>query len=204
MKMARLDPEYRSFFEETNRLLALLASSSTMAALHRKVIAEIVHLRLAILLENQMKTIFSKLVCGAPYLDGTLPRLLVPPSKSASAAVHAMQTLNRPKQIQLSWNDGPRIRDGVKYLMDPNDHSISVVKNFASHLTDMRYIRNHIAHKNEGTRVNFRKLVRRYYGAYVPGITSGTILLSERVSKPCLLEVHVRVCRTMIKDITKA
>jgi len=61
--MARLHPELRSFTEETDRLLALMASITAMAPLHRKVIAEIVHLRLAILLENHMKIIMAKLCC---------------------------------------------------------------------------------------------------------------------------------------------
>ena len=202
--MARLNPEYNTFFEETDRLLALLSSCSNMAALHRKLIAEIVHLRLAILLENHMKTIFAKLCCGAAYIDGTAPLLLLAPRKSASAAVSAMQILNRAKPFQLSWNDGPKIRNGVQHLLDPRDHSISVVRNFGAHFTEMRFIRNHIAHKNEGTRTNFRKLVRSYYGANVPGITSGILLLSPKVSQPSLIEVHIRTSRTLIKDILKA
>jgi len=201
--MARLHPELRSFTEETDRLLALLASITAMASLHRKVIAEIVHLRLAILLENHMKIIMSKLCCGTTYLDGTVPNLLVQ-QKSAAAAVAAMKTLNRTKAINVSWNDGPSIRTGVEHIVDPADHCITVLRNFGSHFTEMRYIRNHIAHRNEGSRTNFRKLVRAYYGANVPGITSGLLLLSPTVSTPPLIEVHIRKSRTLIKDLLKA
>jgi hypothetical protein len=201
--MARLHPELRSFTEETDRLLALLASITAMASLHRKVIAEIVHLRLAILLENHMKIIMSKLCCGTAYLDGTLPNLLVQQT-SAAAAVTAMKTLNRTKAINVSWNDGPSIRAGVEHIVDPVDHCITVLRNFGSHFTEMRYIRNHIAHRNEGSRTNFRKLVRTYYGANVPGITSGLLLLSPTASTPPLIEVHIRKSRTLIKDMLKA
>jgi hypothetical protein len=38
--MARLDPEYRTFYEDTDRLLALLGSTTALGATHRKVIAE--------------------------------------------------------------------------------------------------------------------------------------------------------------------
>jgi hypothetical protein len=120
--MARLDPEYRTFYEETGRLLALLGSISTLGAMHRKVIAEIVHLRLAILLENHMKIIFSKLCCGTPYIDGSVPNLLARQT-SAAAAISAMRTLNRPKPINLSWNDGPSIRDSVVHILDPSDRT---------------------------------------------------------------------------------
>jgi hypothetical protein len=201
--MARLTPELRSFTEETDRLLALLASISDMAAMHRKIIAEIAHLRLAILLENHMKIILSKLCCGAAYIDGSVPKLLVP-QKSAAAAVTAMQVLNRAKPIYVSWNDGPSMREGVEHIVDPAEHCIRVLRNFGSHFTEMRYIRNHIAHRNDGTRTNFRKLVRKYYGASVPGITGGLLLLSPRVSKPSLIEVHIKTSRTLIKDLLKA
>jgi hypothetical protein len=201
--MARLHPELRSFTEETDRLLALLASITTMASLHRKVIAEIVHLRLAILLENHVKIIMSKLCCGTAYLDGSIPNLLAQQTSSA-AAVNAMKTLNRLKAINISWNDGPSIRTGVEHIVDPADHCITVLRNFGSYFTEMRYIRNHIAHRNEGSRTNFRKLVRTYYGANVPGITSGLLLLSPTVSTPPLIEVHIRKCRTLIKDLLKA
>ena len=201
--MARLDPDYRTFYEETDRLLALLGSMATLGAAHRKVIVEIVHLRLAILLENHMKIIFAKLCCGTPYMDGSAPTLLAK-QNSAAGAVNAMRTLNRPKPINISWNDGPSIRDGVVHIVHPAEHCISVVRNFGSYFTDMRYVRNHIAHRNDGSRSNFRKLVRRYYGASVPGITSGLLLLSPRVSTPPLIEVHIRTSRTLIKDLLKA
>lgn len=201
--MPLLNPEYKSFYEETDRLLSLLSSMPNVLPQHRKLLAEIIHLRLAILLENHMKIIFSKLCCGARYADGSRPALLVP-QRSAAAAIFAMQTLNRTKPVKLIWNDGRKIRDGVKHILDPSDHSISILLNFGSHFTEVRYIRNHIAHKNEGTRVNFRKLIQQYYGANVRGITSGVMLLSDRVSKPPLVEVHIRKSRTLIKQILKA
>lgn len=101
--------------------------------------------------------------------------------------------------VNLSWNDGPSIRTGFEHIVDAGDHCIAVVRNFGSHFTEMRYIRNHIAH-----RANFRKLVRTYYGAAVPGITSGLLLLSPTVSTPPLIEVHIRKSRTLIKELLKA
>lgn len=175
----------------------------TLGAVHRKVIAEIVHLRLTILLENHMKIIFTKLGCGTPYVDGSVPKLLSRQT-SAAAAINAMRTLNRPKPITLSWNDGPSIRNGVAHILDSNEHCIAVVRNFGSHFSDLRYVRNHIAHRNDGSRSNFRKLVQRYYGANVPGVTCGTLLLSTRVSTPPLIEVHIRTSRVLIKDVLKA
>lgn len=75
---------------------------------------------------------------------------------------------------------------------------------YASYITELRYIRNYIAHRNDGTRKNFRTVVRKFYGAVVPGVTSGTLLLSERVSRPSLLETHIRTSRILIRDLVKA
>ena len=54
--------------------------------------------------------------------------------------------------------------------LDPAEHCITVDRNFGTLFTDIRYLRNHIAHRNDGSRSNFRKLVRRYYGANVPDL----------------------------------
>jgi hypothetical protein len=200
--MPRLHPEYGSFVRETDRLLALLASTSMIGPAHRKVVAEIVHLRLAILLENHLKQVFGKLCCAAPYLDGSAPVVLAV-QRSSNAAYLAMKTLNRAKDHHTKWNDGRGIRQGVRYLIDSADHSMTVLRNFGAFLTEVRYIRNHVAHRNDGTRVNFRKLIRKYYGASPPGINSGTLLLSDRVSKPPLIEVHIRTARVLLKELVK-
>ena len=83
--MPRVDPEWRTFGSETDRLLALLRSITSLEIAHRKVIAEIVHLRHSILLENHLKIVFSKLSCGAAYLDGSMPILTARQTSSAAA-----------------------------------------------------------------------------------------------------------------------
>jgi hypothetical protein len=201
--MARLEPERRSFFNETDRLLRLLNSTASIETTHRRVIAEIIHLRLAILVENHLQNIISKICCAASYLDGSTPVLLIA-QPSRARAYAAMKSLNRPAEFNVRWNNGRSIRRGVQHIIAANDHCLSVMLNFGSFLTDMRYIRNHIAHRNEGSRTNFRKLVRRYYGATPPGITSGMLLLSSRVSSPRpLVEMHILIARVLIKDLVK-
>jgi hypothetical protein len=138
------------------------------------------------------------------YLDGTAPVLQGATQRSIAAAYAAIKTFRRGKDYTPSWNDGPSIRKGVEYLIDPNDHCIRTLLNYGTFLTDMRYVRNHIAHRNDGTRRNFRKLLVRYYGAVPYGINSGTLLLSERVSRPPLIEVHIRTARVLIRELVKA
>jgi RNase P subunit RPR2 len=68
--MPSLVNDYAEFRKETARLTSLLASATTLAPRHRKYIAEVALLRLAILIENSMKTVFCKLCCGATFIDG--------------------------------------------------------------------------------------------------------------------------------------
>jgi hypothetical protein len=197
--------DYSDFRAETARLTALLASTTALAPAHRKFIAEIALLRLAILIENSMKSVFCKLICGATYFDGAAPSLLVQ-QRNIPAAVNAMQNLGRQKtRNSLPWNDGAEIRENIRYLIDPTDQCHQVLVNHASYLTEIRYIRNHIAHRNDKSRTNFVKLIRRYYGARARGITCGNLLLSPRVSstRP-LLETHIVRANVMMKDIVRA
>jgi hypothetical protein len=201
--MVRLAPDHASFIYETDRLIALLASIADISPNHQKLIAEIMLIRLSFLLENHLKLIFAKLSCGATYIDGSAPMLLVP-YRSMAAALAAMQNLNRPRPRYLIWNDGSEIRENIVHVINTNDACNVVLRTYAPYLTELRYVRNYIAHRNEGSRKNFRSVVRRFYGAVVPGVTSGTLLLSERASKPPLVEVHIRTSRVLIKDLLKA
>ncbi len=188
--------------KETSRLLALLLSIENLEPTHRKVVAEIIHLRLSILVENHLKRAFCKICCGALFIDGSQPAL-VAQQRSMQSAEMAMKTLNRTRNLSLKWNDGPSIRKNVEHIVDNTDHSITTMLNYGSFLTQMRYIRNHIAHRNDGSRANFRTVVRQVYGAYVPNIDCGTLLLSNR-NNPPIIEVHLRTSRVMIKDLMKS
>lgn len=201
--MSSLAGDYQQFRRETDRLTLLLASTMTLAPAHRKFIAEIALLRLAILVENNLKLVFCKLTCRAVYLDGTRPALLAP-QRNIPAAIVAMQTLNRPKARSLPWNDGKEVRENILHVIDKTDSCVTHLKNHAGFLTELRYIRNHIAHRNDGSRANFAKLIRKYYGARVRGVTCGNLLLTPRTGKPTLLERHIASARTMMKDLVKA
>ena len=203
--MPSVADDYAAFRAETARLAALIHSTSTIAPAHRKFIAEIALLRLAILIENSMKSVLCKISCGAAYIDGTVPIILAQ-QKNGPAAISAMKSLSRPKlRYSLPWNDGPEIRENIRFLIDPSDSCHQSLKRYGGYLTEIRWIRNHIAHRNNTSRANFVKLIRRYYGAKVPGVTCGNLLISPRVSptRP-LLEKHIITANVMIKELVKA
>ena len=200
--MPSLLGDYTAYKAETSRLSGLIASTTALSPAHRKFIAEIALLRLAILIENSMKSFFCKLSCGATYINGNAP-LLLAPQRSTPAAILAMQNHNRPKlRYNLPWNDGAEIRDNIQFIIDPADRCHQELKKYAAFLTEIRWIRNHVAHRNDKSRANFVKLVRRYYGANVPGVRCGNLLVSPRVSpaRP-LLETHIITANVMMGDI---
>lgn len=117
-----------------------------------------------------------------------------------------MQNFNRTKfRYSLPWNDGAEIRESIRFVIDPADRCHQELRNHAGFLTEIRWIRNHITHRNDNTRANFVKLIRRYYGARVPGVTCGNLLVSPRVSpaRP-LIETHIATVNVMMKDIVQA
>ncbi len=195
--------DFAEVFGVTDRLISLMPTISAIEVGQRKLVCEIVLIRLFLALENSTKSIFSKLACETPYLDGSQP-VVLHPSKTMKGAIGAMQTLSRPKHRQLRWTDSKEIRENIRFIIASNDHCYSVVTSFAAKLTEMRYIRNHIAHNNETTRKNFHKIVRRRYGALRKGMTPGTMLLSKRGGNNPLLEDFIHVARAFIKDLTKA
>ena len=201
--MPSIQKEYAEFRRETDRLLALLRSVSGLTPSHRKVIAEIALLRLSILLENKLKLIVCKLCCGAKYLDGSDP-LLSFQQRSMKAAILSMQTFNRAKFRHPIWNDGKEIRENVCHLIKGTDHCISTMILYAPFLSEVRYIRNHIAHHNETSRRNYKNVVKKHYGAFCHAVTCGTLLLSERASRPPLLEKYLITSRVLMKDFTKS
>lgn len=153
-------------------------------------------------LENCFKSILTKLSCGATYLDGSAPIALNRQSTMLSA-LHAMKTVGRRKPIRLIWTEGKAIRHNVKFIIDSRDHSIGVIRAYGTQITEMRQIRNHIVHNNDSTRSKFREIVRRHYGAYRRGVTTGTLLTSTRLSNPIMLECYIRASRALIRDLSR-
>ena len=202
--MPSLVDDCRKFEKEIARLTGILQSTSSLAPSHRKFIAEIALIRLSILIENTMRSVFCKLACGATYIDGKMPTILAQQS-NIPAAISAMQRLNRPKlRYSLPWNDGSEIRDNIRFLIDPTDQCHQLLKNYASFLTEIRYIRNHIVHRNTNSRRNFVKLIKKYYGAKISGVTCGNLLVSPRVSpRRPLLAAHLITASVMVKDIAR-
>jgi hypothetical protein len=203
MPTASLSVDLKQFYFQTSRLNSLLPSLNNLPTNHRKLVAEIMMVRLFLIVENTIQSACGKLLCGAPYLDTTRPLLLVL-ARSSVDAFDLMRTHGRTKpKRSLSWTQSAEIRDNLRHTMDQNDLLFQTISNFGTLLTDMRYVRNHIAHKSSGTLENFRKLIRKHYGGLKPGVTPGLLLLTQGLGPPVLLEQYILASRIMIKALVR-
>ena len=203
MAVVSLEVDWRRFRDESERLEELASSMETLAVGHRKLVAEIIMIRLVLLAENTISSICMKLLSGADYLDGRRPKRMVAASSKAKAEA-LMKQFGRTKPTgHLSWLRSREIRRNLKYTLEPTDPLLAVVLNYGALLTDMTYVRNHIAHKSESSRRHFRDVVRKYYGGLKRGVTPGVLLLTEAFGKPVLVTKYIAYYRVLIRELVR-
>ena len=201
--MPNILPDYRTHDAETQRLLNLSGTLSGLSPMHQKLVAEIVLLRLFSLFENLIVSVMLKLACGATYVDGSDPTLLVR-AQSSRNALTLFQTFGRKKQRQqLQWSTATEIKKNIKYVIDPSDNAVTIVDRNSMFIDNLRRVRNRIAHNNDKSRQKYRNVVKQHYGAFVNNVTPGILLLTPRI-RPPLLEQYIRQERILVKDIVKA
>ena len=176
----------------------------TIDVQQRKLVAEIVMIRLFLLIDNTLGSIGAKMLCGAGYLDTTRPAR-THSVRTIAAAVTAMRTHGRttPKTY-LTWTKSPEIRDNLSLTLAPTDPFFATIIDHAADLNEMRRVRNHIAHKSHSTRVHFRNVVTGYYGGLKQGVTPGLLLLTDAFGAPCLLDRYLIKARVIIGDTVRA
>jgi hypothetical protein len=195
--------DYRTHDSETQKLLNLCGTLYHLPVMHQKLVVEIVLLRLFSLFENFVASVTLKLVCGATYADGSCPTLLAQSRSSISARI-LLQDYHRTRPgHQLKWSKACEIKENVRYVIDHTDNLIMTVDRNGSIIDELRRVRNRIAHNNTQSRINYREVVRRHYGAYLNNITPGMLLLTSR-KHPVLIEQYIKQERILVKDITKA
>lgn len=163
-------------------------------------IAELMMLRLFAIVETNIADTAYKLATNAPYLNGAPPKLLVPPRKSMAGARSDMMDLGREKSRGLSWTAVREIKRNTKHILDPTDFFILNVSKYAAIITEMRKVRNYIAHKNSSSRKGFREVVRGKYSANLK-LSAGSFLLLENRHSPHNFERFIKTSRILITDI---
>lgn len=201
--MPSVRPDLTLALATVQKLQALFEDVGYLRPRHRQLVAELMLVRLALTVENFNRMVVCKLCCGAPYMDGSAPALVLRQT-SIERALGALRTTGMPtgKQRQLHWTDGPTIRESVEGIVDDSDPLYDRLRSHAATLTELRHVRNNIVHKNRTSRVNFQKVVTRYYGAKLRNITPGTLLTSDRFGPHALFTSMVIKARAMIREVS--
>ncbi len=205
--MSTLLPQADQIHRTTATALTLVSGLQSVDDLPRLYVAEMIAVRLYSLFEAIIEDSACRLICGAKYCDGSSPLLQRPnPTRSFERARDAMRTFGRPasekEKLRLRWGGAGEIKKNLEYLFPTNEHFIDTVIRHGQFISNLRKVRNHIAHGNTGTRRRFDEVVRKYYGANVNAITPGKMLLSSRFS-PLLLERFCRTTRIILLAVIK-
>ena len=185
----------------TAKALTLVTHLRSIDRFPRLYVAEMIIVRLFALFEAVIEDSACRLICGSKYCDGASPLLQRPrPTQGFERARNAMRIFGRtdPHNL-LRWNKAREIRKNLEKLFPTNEHFVDTVVGHGQFISDLRKMRNHIAHGNASTRRKFDGVVRNYYGANVNAMTPGRMLLSSRFS-PLLLEQFCR--RTQVILLT--
>ncbi len=195
-----LRPQLRRTLTATTAALELTDQLDQPVNFPKHYIAELILLRIFAFFESVVEEIACRLVCGASYCDGSKPTLLRNrPTRSNEKALQAMQSYNRSEpRYRLRWNQAKEIADNLETLFPENEHFVATIRNHGQLISDLRKVRNHIAHRNQGTYKKFQEVVLRRYGARIPSMTPGRMLVSHRFS-PNLVEEWSRAVQILTK-----
>jgi hypothetical protein len=189
---------------QADKLRTLTQGFGVLAPDYRLMLAEMIILQAFYLFELAIEDIAAKLVCGAKYGDGAVPALLHN-SRSIDDALIAMRTLGRkkPKGI-LKWNKTKEINANVRHVMAPAENFCAACRNHSARLNEIRIVRNHIAHGNAGTKVEFAAVVQRRLGALPLRLPRpGLFVLREFTPGVPLLTEFVVALGVIVKDVAK-
>ena len=203
--MSSFTPEWTAFQKTVSRLEAVLASTNNLAPASRKIVAELVVVRLAVAVENALSRASYKAVAGTSFLDGSAPVLLNRQRTAAKAEVFlktegGILGYERP----IRWLDGSELGKALLVAFDTGDPFSKIGSKHGSTLAQLRRIRNHIAHSNRNSARGFQRVVKQIYGAKLNSMTPGTLLLTPRAGLIPLVEQLIIRARVMVKDMVRA
>jgi hypothetical protein len=190
--------------DQTRRVEGVFSEMrSTLPPSTQFLLAEILVLRLAQVLEEVLPEVFCRLVCGAKYHDGKAANRLAAASSVANAE-QLMRKFNRTKERRnLKWLNAKDIRGNLEKLLDPGESALAVVDRYTNELDELRAVRNHAAHRVKGTKNAYRNVLSAYYGTSTITVPVGKFLVSDRFGIPPLVKYSV-VVRALVKEVCGA
>jgi hypothetical protein len=166
-------------------------------------VGEILTIRIAQILEEILPEVFSRLLCGASYMDGSRPSVLVP-SKNIGEAIVSMRKTGRPKELAyLRWLKASHIRENLAHVLDPSDSAIVTVNRFAQEINEIRIVRNHAAHRSRESKAQYQRILAQYIGATGVSVPVGRFVMTARGSRAAPLIRYIQIAPLLIKELCK-
>jgi len=203
--MPVLDGQAKRVQAQLDTALRVVGNLRTIEGLSRQYVAELIVVRVFALFEAIVEESACRLVCGASYCDGSMPALLRShPTRSIALALEAMKRHGRLQPItELRWSKASEISKNLESLFPPNEHFVGILRGHGQFISDLRKVRNHIAHGNRGTSIRFQEVISNYYGSKIPGLPPGKMLLSSRF-QPLLVEKFCRQAGVILRAALRA
>src|SRR5450631_3969086 len=178
MPGVKLEVPYRDFRERCDRHDRVIAGVPSATPALQRLVAELVIIRMFDEFQEALAGIASRLVCGAPYVDGTCPALLVDRALSTKGAIRLMEEYGRPRTVRLKWSRTEFIKKNTKFVLPDTEHFNQTLARHGVIISEMQAVRNRIAHKNENSRSAYARVVLKRYGAARNNVSPGLLLLT--------------------------
>ena len=202
MATPRLDITIRNSSQIIDRLKDYRDNCRLIESRYQYFISEMIMLRLFSVFEDTVAEIAYKIGAGAQYINGTTPNLLYRDNNMAGSRTEMLRR-GRAKPVQnLKWTKAKYIRESVKHVIDINEKYVQYATIHGNEIDEMRKVRNFLAHRNTGTRREFREVIRLLYGANL-NISSGAFLVSDRRLPIPNLDRYITTTKIILNDMTK-
>ena len=203
MAAPRVDVTVRNTTADIDRLETFRTNSHSLEPVHQYLIAELIVLRLFSIIESAIEEIACKLVAGSPHLNGLPPARLFP-ARSRDGARLAMLTHGRTKtKSNLRWTSVGDIRDSTSQVLKSTDPFIINAQAHGNILSEMRKVRNFLAHrKGPKARQGYKEVVRVVYGANSK-IRIEAFLTSRRRHPVAKIDEYLTTAKIMVSDLAR-
>ena len=192
----------RNTTDDIIRLEKFRTESQSLAPAHQHLIAELIMLRLFSIIETAIEDLACKLVAGSPYVNGTHPTRLFT-ANSVDGAKSAMLTHGRTKKKNyLRWTSVKDIRDSTSEVLNSTDPFIVYAQVHGNILSEMRKVRNFLAHKSARARQDYRDVVRVVYGAN-SRVRVQAFLTSRRRRPVAKVDEYLVTAKVMVSDLAR-
>lgn len=202
MPTPKLSITLRNANEVIDKLQNYKNESENLEAKYQHFISEMIMLRLFSTFEKTVAEMAFKLAAGASYLNGTLPNLSVRANNmTASRGLFLNHGRSKPRQ-NLQWTKAKYIKESVQFVIPVTEQFIKYAQIHGASISEMRKVRNVLAHNNVKAKRDFNTVVRAIYGANI-GITIGAFLTTTRRSQTSNLNRYIATTKIIIKDMAK-